>query len=97
MLFPPAAFIPYFEALLANGGNAPTTGSAASWSQAVNNSAAPYAPQRKWTVVGGSYAGALVTWFTVSAAASVTRQCGDRAAVGGAAVHHNEHECLPAS
>jgi hypothetical protein len=51
-----ADFVVYFEAFVAAGFSAPDV--APTW-------APGFAPARKWAIVGGSYAGAFVTWFTV--------------------------------
>ena len=56
-----ADFVVYFEAFVAAGFAAPpatAAGAAPAW-------APGFAPARRWGIVGGSYAGAFVTWFTV--------------------------------
>jgi hypothetical protein len=54
-----ANFVPYFEAFLANkGASLPALGPNTTYTPG-------YKPSRKWTIAGGSYAGALVSWITV--------------------------------
>ena len=54
-----AAFIPFFESLAAGGFTAEAAASAPT------RLPAGFVPARRWGIVGGSYAGAYVTWLTV--------------------------------
>ena len=53
-----ADFVVFFEAFVAANFSAPAGGATPVW-------APGYVPRSKWGIVGGSYAGAFVSWFTV--------------------------------